>query len=154
MAISVCAALFGSLLLALAVVPVLSSLFLKKHVEETEPRWLLWLQSKYRAALIILTRRRWPALAAACLILGALGSLAFIGTEFMPRLDEGMIVIQTKKLPGINVPLSVSASRQVERILLGFPEVAHVVTKLGGRMSPPKRWASTKPTFTSNSNPK
>lgn len=132
MAISVCAALFGSLLLALAVVPVLSSLFLKKHVEESEPRWLLWLQSKYRAALEILTRHRWPALAAACLVLaGALGSLAFIGTEFMPRLDEGMIVIQTKKLPGINVPLSVSASQQVERILLSFPEVAHVVTKLG-----------------------
>lgn len=132
MAISVCAALFGSLLLALGAVPVLSSLILKKHVQESEPRWLLWLQARYRGSLEVLLAHRWPALAAASLVLvAALGSLGWIGTEFMPRLDEGMIVIQTKKLPGINVPLSVSASQQVERILLSFPEVAHVVTKLG-----------------------
>ena len=37
----------------------------------------------------------------------SLGSLAFIGTEFMPRLDEGSILIETRKLPGISLPESV-----------------------------------------------
>jgi cobalt-zinc-cadmium resistance protein CzcA len=132
MAISVVAALFGSLLLALFGVPVLASLFLGSRVEEKESRWFHSLQSLYRRLLRIAIRWRWATIAAALILLaGALTSLGFIGTEFMPRLDEGMIVIQTKKLPGINVPLSVEGSKQVERILLRFPEVASVTSKLG-----------------------
>ena len=32
-----------------------------------------------------------------------LGSLAFIGTEFMPLLDEGSVLVQTFKLPSISL---------------------------------------------------
>ncbi len=132
MAISVVSALFGSLLLALFVVPVIASLALATKVEEKESVWFNKLQSAYRFALRNAMHWRWATISAATLILiGSLGSVAFIGTEFMPRLDEGMIVIQTKKLPGINVPLSVDGSKQVERILLRFPEVASVTSKLG-----------------------
>jgi cobalt-zinc-cadmium resistance protein CzcA len=132
MAISVVSALSGSLLLALFAVPVLASLLLRRHVEEKESRWFHAVQQFYRRLLRQALHYRWATLSLACAALAAtIGSLALIGTEFMPRLDEGMIVIQTKKLPGINVPLSVEASRQVEKILLTFPEVASVVTKLG-----------------------
>ncbi|WP_051670522.1 efflux RND transporter permease subunit [Bryobacter aggregatus] len=132
MAISVVSALFGSLLLALFAVPVLASLLLGKKVEEKEPAWFLAIQRMYRSSLRGAIRFRWGTVALALLVLsGAFTSIAFLGSEFMPRLDEGMIVVQTKKLPGISVPLSVDASRQVERILLSFPEVASVTTKLG-----------------------
>jgi cobalt-zinc-cadmium resistance protein CzcA len=132
MAISVVSALFGSLLLALFAVPVVASFALGKKVEEKESPWFHSVQNAYRRLLRSTIRWRWATLAVAMLVLtGALGSIAYIGTEFMPRLDEGMIVIQTKKLPGINVPLSVAGSKQVERILLRFPEVASVTSKLG-----------------------
>jgi len=42
------------------------------------------------------------------LVLAAIGSLAFIGTEFMPRLDEGSILIETRKLPSISLTESVA----------------------------------------------
>ena len=48
-------------------------------------------------------------------VLAALVSLAYIGTEFMPRLDEGSLLIETRKLPGISLTESValsSASRE------------------------------------------
>ena len=132
MAISVVSALFGSLLLALFAVPVLASLLLGKKVVEKEFRWFDAVQHGYRKLLRVAVQLRWLTIGVAFVILVvALGSLGFIGTEFMPKLDEGMILIETKKLPGINVPLSVEGSKQVERILLRFPEVASVTTKLG-----------------------
>ena len=45
---------------------------------------------------------------AVLLVAVAIGSLAFIGTEFMPRLDEGSILVETRKLPGISLTESVS----------------------------------------------
>jgi cobalt-zinc-cadmium resistance protein CzcA len=49
----------------------------------------------------------------------------------MPRLDEGSILIATRKLPGISLTDSVEISKRVESILRGFPEIASVVTKIG-----------------------
>ena len=61
----------------------------------------------------------------------ALGSLPFIGTEFMPKLDEGSILIETRKLPSVSLPESVAISTRVEQIVRRFPEVQQVVTKIG-----------------------
>src|SRR5260370_37728377 len=61
----------------------------------------------------------------------ALGSLDFIGTEFMPRLDEGSIVVTSRRLPGISLTESISLGKQIERVVMSFPEVRGVVTKLG-----------------------
>jgi cobalt-zinc-cadmium resistance protein CzcA len=68
---------------------------------------------------------------AATLVVFAVGSVAFIGTEFMPRLDEGSILITTRKLPGIGLIESVNVSQVIEKTVLSFPEVRSVVTKLG-----------------------
>ena len=60
-----------------------------------------------------------------------MASLAWIGTEFMPRLDEGSVLVQTRKLPGISLTDSIAISGKTEKVLLQFPEVRSVVTKLG-----------------------
>jgi cobalt-zinc-cadmium resistance protein CzcA len=66
------------------------------------------------------------------LVLGAaLGSLWFIGTEFMPKLDEGSILMETRKLPGVSLTESVAISRKIEQRLRRFPEIADVVIKIG-----------------------
>ena len=62
---------------------------------------------------------------------GALGSMAFLGTEFMPRLEEGSILVQTKKLPGVSLTDSAKLSGEVEKALLTLPEVRGIVSKLG-----------------------
>jgi cobalt-zinc-cadmium resistance protein CzcA len=55
-----------------------------------------------------------------------------MGSEFMPRLDEGSILIESRKLPGVSVTQSAILSTQVESLLMkSFPEIASVVTKLG-----------------------
>ncbi|MGH7695168.1 MAG: efflux RND transporter permease subunit, partial [Gemmatimonadaceae bacterium] len=61
----------------------------------------------------------------------ALASVPFLGTEFMPKLDEGYLLIETRRIPSASLPQGVAVSEEVERTLRAFPEVARVVTNLG-----------------------
>ncbi len=132
MAITVCASLLGSLVLALTAVPVAASYLFKGEVKEKTYRWYEWLAARYRAIINrVLDRPFLPVALALAVLVVALGSVPYLGTEFMPRLDEGAILIQTKALPGINLPSSVEVNRRVQQIVMGFPEVGQVVTKLG-----------------------
>ena len=138
MAITVCSALVGSLLFALVLVPAVSSLILKAPANAgpdpayAESGWFIRLRSDYSRSLDWLLAHRVYVIAVATAVLAvALGSLCFIGTEFMPRLDEGSIVVTSRRLPGISLKESVRLGGQIERIIMNFPEVKAVVTKLG-----------------------
>lgn len=65
------------------------------------------------------------------MIVVALTSMKFIGTEFMPTLDEGSMVVTSKRLPGISLTQSVAIGRQIERTIKAATGVESVVTKLG-----------------------
>ncbi len=134
MAITVCAALAGSLWLALTFVPAAAVVVLRRggaHAEDASS-WFRRVRERYHAALEVLLRHRVPVVAGAVLLVtGAIGSLAFIGTEFMPRLDEGSILITTKKLPGVALTDSIALNTEVEKALRRVPEVTGVITKLG-----------------------
>ena len=65
------------------------------------------------------------------LVLGSIPLVLNLGTEFMPRLEEGSILVQTKKLPGISLTDSNKLSVEVEKALLTLPEVSGIVSKLG-----------------------
>ena len=138
MAITVCSALVGSLLFALLLVPALASLILKPpsnsetHHAESESAWFIALQDRYRRSLDWVIAHRARVITAAALLLTiAVGSLHFIGTEFMPRLDEGSIVVTSRRLPGISLSESIALGKQIERVIMSFPEIKGVVTKLG-----------------------
>ncbi|MEO8563522.1 MAG: CusA/CzcA family heavy metal efflux RND transporter [bacterium] len=131
MAFTVCVAVFGSLLLALTYVPVLASYFLRAG-EETPSRWFDALRLRYQHWLAwSLAHRGAVAGAAAILLAVSLGSLPFLGTEFMPKLDEGSLLIETRRLPSTSLPQGMSIAKEVERTLLRFPEVKSIVTKMG-----------------------
>ena len=68
---------------------------------------------------------------AAIILAVALGSLFFIGTEFMPQLDEGSILVETRKLPGVSMTDSIEVSKRIEQRLRAFPEIADIVIKIG-----------------------
>jgi cobalt-zinc-cadmium resistance protein CzcA len=133
MAITVCSALIGSLIFALTVVPAATAVALGGKVKaHHDPAWYRFLHARYMAVLGWVMRHRALNLATSVVVLAvSLGSLAYIGTDFMPRLDEGSLLIQTRKLPGIALTDSVALSSRVENVVRKFPEVTGVVTKLG-----------------------
>jgi cobalt-zinc-cadmium resistance protein CzcA len=147
MAVTVVSALFGSLLLALFVVPALCTIALrykaKLFANGTESdgsgashtkaeTWLDRLRGSYGRSLDRTSRHGKPILITALvLVVVALGSLPFIGTEFMPTLDEGSMIVTSKRLPGISLTKSIAIGNQIERTIKSFPEVQSLVTKLG-----------------------
>ncbi len=132
MAITVCSALLGSLILALTVVPAAASVHLRPGMKTYSERWMEWLRVRYLALLERALRRRlWLVGASVALLAAAVASVFFIGTEFIARLDEGSILIETRKMPGISLTDSVQISNRVEKIILTFPEVTGVVTRIG-----------------------
>ena len=137
MAITVCAALTGSLLLALTMVPMLVSFAFRKgiplgRVRKQEHGWIATLTKGYSRLLTLAMDHAALTVGAAAIVLAvAIGSLFFIGTEFMPRLDEGSILVETRKLPGVSLTDSIEISKRIEQRLRAFPEIADVVVKIG-----------------------
>lgn len=147
MAVTVVSALLGSLLLALFVVPTLCTLALrykaKVYAKErrqdifggaraTRESWLDRLRRSYGRSLEKTSLHSKPILLSALvLVLVAMGSLPFIGTEFMPTLDEGSMVVTSKRLPGISLTKSIAIGNQIEKTIKRFPQVRSIVTKLG-----------------------
>lgn len=141
MAVTVVSALIGSLILALLVVPTLCTLALRhrarvvaesRNAEETQQRWFERLKERYVRSLEFAEKhRKLVYIASGALIVAALVSLKFIGTEFMPTLDEGSMVITSKKLPGISLTESIKIGNEIERTIKSFPEIKSVVTKMG-----------------------
>jgi len=145
MAVTVVSALVGSLLLALFVVPTLCSIALSHKARlldsnhnptaKAKPEHTGWfdkLRSRYESSLDRAAKHhKLILIASAVLVVLALGSLKFIGTEFMPTLDEGSIVVTSKRLPGISLTQSVLIGNEIERTIKSFPEITSVVTKLG-----------------------
>ena len=134
MAITVCSALLGALIFALTAVPAASAAFASRRTarQHHDPAWARLVQRVYLAVLDWVLRHRALTLATSVVVLViAVSSLAYIGTDFMPRLDEGSLLIQTRKLPGISLTESVDISNRIEKVVRSFPEVNGVVTKLG-----------------------
>ena len=133
MAVTVCAALAGSLLLALTLIPMLASFSFRKGVRRRpEHRFMLRLDRAYAALLTAAMNHRILTTAAALLVLAvAVSSLFYIGSEFMPKLDEGSILVETRKLPGVSLTESIEISKRIEQRLRSFPEIADVVIKIG-----------------------
>ena len=141
MAVTVVSALAGSLLLALFVVPTLCTLALRHRADklanggqQQHPHlgWFDRLRAAYGRSLVRSEgHRKLILVVSAALIVVALGSLKFIGTEFMPTLDEGSMVVTSKRLPGIALSESVAIGDQIEKTIKAQSGVTSIVTKLG-----------------------
>jgi cobalt-zinc-cadmium resistance protein CzcA len=139
MAFTVCAAVLGSLVLALTYVPAAAAyLFAGGATARTvrdgheDAGWFRRLRARYERALAWSIAHRGRVIAAALGVLAvSLGSVPFLGTEFMPKLDEGYLLIETRRAPSTSLGQGVVVSEDVERTLRSFPEVERVVTNLG-----------------------
>jgi cobalt-zinc-cadmium resistance protein CzcA len=146
MAFTVCAAVIGSLVLALAYVPAVASYVFtrrgtplsagrvdtpSREVHSDAP-WFVRLRERYARGLAwALARRAIVVGAALGVLVVALTSVPFLGTEFMPKLDEGSMLIESLRIPSVSLDQGMLISADVERTLRRFPEVRSVVTNLG-----------------------
>lgn len=134
MALTVVFALLGSLILTFLLTPVLISLFMRGKVEEKE----VWLMRKakaiYQPALTwTLARGKQVLIASAGLVVAAGVAIPFLGSEFIPRLDEGALALQVLRLPSVSLEESVRQSNVMEeRLTTAFPdEIRDIVSKTG-----------------------
>lgn len=134
MALTVIFILIGSLVLSLTVVPVLSSLFLPKRVDAHDVLLVRLLRWLYRPALQACLAARGTLAMAAVVILGiTLLRAASLGTEFVPKLSEGDVVLGIIRAPGTSLEESCRMNTRIEKALLEeFPaEIAHVWSRTG-----------------------
>jgi cobalt-zinc-cadmium resistance protein CzcA len=127
-------ALLGALLLALTLSPVLSSYFLPRGHTAEENRFARATISAYSKALNGAIRFKWATLGLAALAVVSAGGLsARMGGEFIPRLSEGAIVLNTIRLAGVSLDESVRYNTRIEQLLLDeFPdEIRHVWSRIG-----------------------
>ncbi|WBQ14929.1 efflux RND transporter permease subunit [Sphingobium yanoikuyae] len=131
-ALTIIFALAGSLLIALTLVPVLASLGLKAG-HHGEPWIMRKLTPRYRAMLdgAFGRKRLVYGLAALGLVLAGLAYGA-VGKTFMPSMDEGSVIVQTAKLPTINLDQSVLGDTAVQQSLMkDVPEIAQIIARVG-----------------------
>jgi len=134
MALTVLFALAGSLALSLTLIPVLASLGLGGRGAHRENALVRALQRAYRPLLRAALDHPRAVLGAGLLLLAGAGLVAArLGSEFVPRLREGTIVINTIRLAGVAVDESVRYGLQIERALLErFPdEIERVWSRSG-----------------------
>ena len=134
MALTVMLVLLGSLLLSLTFTPALASLALPRQITEQDSFLMRGLRRIYGALLQrVLSLKTVVCLAsvAALIVAGYLGIR--LGTEFIPQLAEGAIVIGVRYPPGTSYLESAKNNTLVEQTLLKeFPhEIAHVWSRVG-----------------------
>lgn len=134
MAITVAMALFGSLLLALAFVPAAATFVFRKGAREAAyaVRLERWLDSRYARILPGTIRRPALVVGVAVAVFGTTMLLVpRLGTEFLPELDEGSILVQATKDPSISLTHAAEVHRDIEAVIKETPEVTTVVSRVG-----------------------
>jgi cobalt-zinc-cadmium resistance protein CzcA len=132
MAYTVVSALIGSLVFSLTLVPVLSYFLFRKHVPEHETAVVRFFKRLYEPSLRMALRMRKTVVASALAGLAAsFLAIPFLGTEFLPELNEGTIWVNFTLAPGISLSEVQNTIRRAKTALRKFPEVRSVVAQAG-----------------------
>jgi heavy metal efflux system protein len=126
-------ALLGALVFALTVIPALCAVVLRPSDGDVrEPKLLVWMRDKYAQIVAWLFSRRVLVLAGVVALVLVTGVVAaHLGSEFLPELDEGDIVIFVEMPPSIELERGSEILTEVRRRLLTFPEVLETLSEQG-----------------------
>jgi cobalt-zinc-cadmium resistance protein CzcA len=132
MVFTVTFALLGSLLISLTLVPVLCSFFLRGKVTEKESILVKKIRQPYLNLLekALNNRNQTIGIAVVAFVVTLL-SVPFLGSEFVPELDEGSFIIETRNLPSISLPEATRVTTRIENAIKDVPEIKTVVSKTG-----------------------
>ena len=126
-------AMLGALILTMTLIPTLLTLTMKRHsLAERHSHWMERLQKKYRNILHRATgKRQLVMVISSCVLALTLILAPRLGSEFLPKLDEGNIWLTISLPPSTALEKTKEVERQVRAILLSYPEVKSVVSHVG-----------------------
>lgn len=138
LAFTISLAMFGSLLFAVLIAPVISSFLMKRTKKELRKTgekeiWIVrFLIRTYRPIVTFFVKRRTAAVALGVVIL-LIGAIIFpkLGSEFTPTLQEGSLILRLQMAPSISLTESTRLTMIAEKRLMKIPEVTGVVTRIG-----------------------
>ena len=132
MALTVCYALLGSLVLSLTLIPALATYLFGGGVRIRRHRMLEAVTAWYgRAIGVAVDHAGWTVTAAGLAVGCAVYLGTGLGTEFLPQLDEGVIWIRANLPAGISLEKSAEVARQVRLLIRESPEVSRVASQTG-----------------------
>ena len=132
MAISIVLAMIASLVVALTVIPALSTYLFTKGVKHRESPVMPPLEKVYRRVLNWAVKHvRGVAVSAAALFIGALALVPLLGSEFVPILEEGTLGMRITLSPSVNMQTALQVSDKIERRLMEIPEITYVLDRIG-----------------------
>ena len=132
MAFTVLAALFGAMILSVTFVPAAVALFVTGRVSEKESVIVRWAERAYRPALTTAMRNRTASVAVAGALMLVTGAMAMrLGSEFLPSLDEGDLLVHALRIPGTSLTTAIEMQHTLERAFKTYPEVDYVFSKIG-----------------------
>jgi cobalt-zinc-cadmium resistance protein CzcA len=125
-------ALLGALILTLTLVPLLSSILLRKNVKEKNN---IFVQGLTNGIMKMFSwtyhHKRITLLLAGSLVVVGLFLFKFLGTEFLPELDEGAIYIRATCPLSVSLEDSRDVANKMRTLILQFPEVKQVMSQTG-----------------------
>jgi cobalt-zinc-cadmium resistance protein CzcA len=132
MAQSIIFAMLASLFVALIVIPALST-YLFKHAPKPRESFVFKpLEKMYQKFLATALQQPVKIIVnAIILFIVALSILPFLGTEFVPQLEEGTLNVRVTLAPSVNLTTAMSVTNHLEKQLMSFPEVTYVSGRVG-----------------------
>lgn len=132
LAIAVSAALLGSLIISMTLTIVLCSFILKPDAVEKHTGLIDFLKKLYNPLLnFSLDHRAFMIVVGFVIFFIAVGTVFFIGTEFMPEIDESSLIMDVVLPPGTSLKESTRVASLVSREVSSIPEVIKVVRRTG-----------------------
>lgn len=132
MAFTVVIALLGAMLLSVTFIPAAIAIFIKGRITETENP-LIALAKRVYHPIFNWTMGNKPLVLTIAFISVLLSGLMVsrMGSEFMPNLNEGDILLQAIRIPGTSLSQSIEMQREIEHTIKQFPQVERIFSKIG-----------------------
>jgi len=132
MASTFCFALAGAFLFSFSTIPALAGAFLSGKVKQKQPWIMRGIEALYIPTLkVALKMRTAIILFGIAAIAGGGYMLNGLGSDFLPQLEEGSIALQIVRPTNISIDQSVELQKISERLILEFPEVSKVLSRIG-----------------------
>ncbi|MCA9635485.1 MAG: efflux RND transporter permease subunit, partial [Myxococcales bacterium] len=131
MAMTMAFALFGALVYSLVFLPALLVIAVPPQKKDGAP-WLQPIARLYQRGVAVAIRLRWVLLVTAAGLLGVAGwAFSNAGANFVPRIDEGDIVVTIRRSPSINLLEAKDLDLAAQEVIWRYPEVLASLSQTG-----------------------
>ena len=125
-------ALLGALIITLTLVPVLISMLLRKNVREKHNPFVHHISAFMLKGFAFTTKHKNTTIIVSIIVIAAgLFSFKFLGSEFLPELDEGAIWLSVQLPYSVSLDESIKVSKMVREKMIQYPEVKNIVSQTG-----------------------